>query len=258
MNKKTIKMYDFFDLQAKIGVTKHIGGLKATRYLIEHCNIDDSKYVLVVGCGNGTSAIKIARLSGGRIVGIDISKAMVELANEKLEDIVLERTEFKVGDAENIPFSDNTFDVVISESVTAFTDRRKALSEYQRVLKKDGYLGLNEATWLKKPTTEMADYATRAMGGLETETKEGWVSLLRKAQFREVTGESYSMTKFENAVGELQMQGFNLFKSLGRFFYFYFADEGYRGSLHKMAKKTFKMPKGFMSYLGYGLYTARK
>jgi len=140
MNKKTIKMYDFFGLQAKIGVTKHIGGLKATRYLIEHCNIDDSKYMLVVGCGNGTSAIKIAKLTGCRIAGIDISKTMVELANEKLENIVLDRIKFKVGDTENISFPDNTFDVVISESVTAFTDRRKALSEYQRVLKKDPFI----------------------------------------------------------------------------------------------------------------------
>lgn len=247
-------MYDYFGIQAKIGITQHLGGLKATKYLLEHCKVDDSKYVLVVGSGNGTSTINIARLTGCKVVGIDISEKMVKSANEKLEDIV----EFRVGDAENISFPDNTFDAVISESVTAFTDKRKALSEYQRVLKKGGYLGLNEITWLEKPTTEVEDYAIRVIGGLEAETKKGWLSLLRKEQFREVTGKSYPMRKFEQFISELQMEGFSLLKTWGKFFYFYFTDREYMRSVHKMAKDALKIPKGFMNYFGYGLYIARK
>ncbi|MBN2422888.1 class I SAM-dependent methyltransferase [Candidatus Woesearchaeota archaeon] len=247
-------MYDYFGIQGKIGLTKHTGGLKATKYLLEHCNVDSSKYVLIAGSGNGISTINIAKLTGCRAVGIDISEDMVKSANEKSRD----KTEFKLGDAENIPFPDNTFDAVISESVTAFTDKEKSLSEYRRVLKKKGYLGLNEVTWLGKPATETADYAFKVMAGLKPETKQGWLSLLKKKQFRQVTGESYKMKKFEQLIGELQMQGFNAFKIWGRFFYFYFAEREFRRSVHKMAKDALKIPKGFMNYFGYGLYTARK
>lgn len=247
-------MYDYFGIQAKIGITKHVGGLKATKYLLEHCNVDDSKYVLVVGSGNGTSTIKIARLTRCKVVGIDISDEMVKSANEKIEQGV----EFRVGDAENIPFPDNTFDAVISESVTAFTDKSKALAEYRRVLKKGGYLGLNEVTWLEKLPTEVTGYALRVMGGLETETEKGWLSLLRKVKFREVSGESFPMRKLEQLIGEVQMQGFDIFKIWGRFFYFYFTDREYMKSVHKMAKDALKMPKGLMNYFGYGLYIAVK
>jgi ubiquinone/menaquinone biosynthesis C-methylase UbiE len=88
------------------------------------------------------------------VVGIDLSPDMVKSAQEKVE----EGMEFMVGDAKTIPFPDNTFNVVISESVTVFTHKNISLSEYYRVLKKGGYLGLNEVTWLMKPTPEMTDY----------------------------------------------------------------------------------------------------
>jgi hypothetical protein len=49
-------MYDYFEIQSKIGITKHVGGLEATRKLLKWCKVDDSDYVLVVGSGNGVSA----------------------------------------------------------------------------------------------------------------------------------------------------------------------------------------------------------
>lgn len=84
---------------------------------------------------------------------------MVSCANEKLAS----GTRFMVGDAENIPFPDNTFDAVLSESVTAFTDKGKSLPEYFRVLKSGGYLGLNEITWLVQPADEIVGRRSRAV-----------------------------------------------------------------------------------------------
>jgi len=43
----------FFDFAAEVGLTKHVGGLKATEMLIELCQISKEKYVLDVGCGVG-------------------------------------------------------------------------------------------------------------------------------------------------------------------------------------------------------------
>lgn len=110
-------MYSYFEIQAKIGITKHMGGMEATRELLKMCRVDKTDYILIVGSGNGVSAIKIHEMIGCDVMGVDISKDMVLRAQEKLDPIV-KGVEFMVGDAENLEFPDKTFDVVISESVT--------------------------------------------------------------------------------------------------------------------------------------------
>ena len=72
-----------FDVQAEMGLTKHMGGLKATRELIELCHVDRDKYVLDVGCGVGVTSCYIAGRYGCRVVGVDISERMIERSNER-------------------------------------------------------------------------------------------------------------------------------------------------------------------------------
>jgi ubiquinone/menaquinone biosynthesis C-methylase UbiE len=60
---------------------------------------------------------------------------------------------FRVADAQNLPFEDNLFDVVIGEFITGLLDNeRRGTNEYLRVAKPGGYVGLNEATWIKTQT----------------------------------------------------------------------------------------------------------
>ena len=68
----------FFDFAAEIGLTKHMGGLKATEELIELCRIGEGSYVLDVGCGAGQTACYIAKTHGCSVMGVDISERMVE------------------------------------------------------------------------------------------------------------------------------------------------------------------------------------
>ena len=56
----------YFELQGMFGATKHGGGLKATRELVELCHIDEDKHVLDVGCGPGLTACYIAKEAGCR------------------------------------------------------------------------------------------------------------------------------------------------------------------------------------------------
>jgi len=246
-------MYGYFEIQAKVGITKHTGGLKATRELVKLCKVDDSDYLLVVGSGNGVSAIKIHRMTGCRVVGIDISEDMVERAREKHETAV----EFIVGDAENIDFPDNTFDVVISESVTGFTDKKKSISEYYRVLKEGGYLGLNEVTWLGDPSPEMDDYCRRVMG-LVAETREEWLSFLEEAGFKDITSSVSTMSQWKQVVGDLELQSMDFFRIWGRFFHLYLHEREYRKSVHQLAWEALHIPRGFSRYFGYGLYVGMK
>ncbi|WP_414470399.1 class I SAM-dependent methyltransferase [Methanobacterium sp. ACI-7] len=246
-------MYSYFEIQSKVGITKHMGSLKATKELIELCNIKASDSVLIVGSGNGKSALKIHQLTGCRIVGIDISEGMVKSAEEKAK----EGLQFMVGNAENIPCPDNTFDVVISESVTAFTDKNKSIQEYYRVLKKGGYLGLNEVTWLQEPSARMEDYVKRVMG-LEAENENHWMSLITQAGFKDVINKIYSMKQGKQFLGELREQNIGAFKMWGRFIYYYLKDSEYRKSINYFVRQARKLPSDFDESFGYGLYVGQK
>ncbi len=90
-----------------------MGGLKATRELIELCLVDKDKYVLDVGCGVEMGACYIAKKCGCRVLGVDIRERMIARSNERTKrEGVKDRVEFQVADAQNLPFEDALFDVM--------------------------------------------------------------------------------------------------------------------------------------------------
>jgi len=100
----------FFDFAAEVGLTKHIGGIAATEALIERCHIGRESTILDVGCGVGASACFIATKVGCRVVGVDILEKMVKRSRERAaRQKITDRVEFRVTDAQNLPFEDNFF-----------------------------------------------------------------------------------------------------------------------------------------------------
>jgi SAM-dependent methyltransferase len=110
--------------------------------------------VLDVGCGRGLLLIGAAgRLSGGKAVGIDIW-SQIDLSNNRAEVTrenarragVAGRVEVQDGDAQRLPFADNSFDVVVSSlvlhNITSQEGRRQAVREIARVLKPAGCVAL--------------------------------------------------------------------------------------------------------------------
>jgi len=94
--------------------------------------------VLDVGCGNGWATRLMAQqASAGRVVGIDISDAMVELARES--STAFHNVEFREASAEKLPFGEEEFMHVFSmESLYYYSDILRALKEIRRVLKSGG------------------------------------------------------------------------------------------------------------------------
>ncbi len=97
-----------------------------------------NKIVLEVGSGRGGGASYIARyLKPLSIMGIDISKDAVDLCNDFYD---VNNLDFSFGDAEDIPFPDNSYDIVINvESSHCYGSINKFLSEVFRVLKPGGF-----------------------------------------------------------------------------------------------------------------------
>lgn len=95
------------------------------------------KKVLEVGCGIGTDFLQFAR-AGADLYGIDLSPHSIELVNQRLKLYSVKGCVLN-GDAENLPFEDNTFDLVYSWGVIHHTpDTQKAIDEIHRVLKPGG------------------------------------------------------------------------------------------------------------------------
>jgi len=251
----------YFDLQAEMGFTKHMGGLKTTRELIELCHIGKDTYILDVGCGVGMSACYIAKKYGCRVVGVDIREEMIARSTERAErDGVEGRVEFRVADAQDLPFEDALFDAVISESITAFPeDKREAVSEYVRVAKPGGYVGLNETTWIKTPIpTEVVEYVFRSAGGCKPETSDGWEELLEGSRLRDIVVKTYKFP-IGQFVSDIRMVGFRgIFKACGRLLSLYLKSPAHREAIKEMKKEGWKHPKKLLEYFGYGIYVGRK
>ena len=120
----------------------------AHRLLIEELAPRDGMKVLDVGSGSGETVLRIAEKVAptGRAMGIDFSEEAVSVAMENMRKAGLEAVaEFRVGEAESLPFEDGTFDAVISECVVCLVpDKQKALSEKVRVLKHGGRIIMHD------------------------------------------------------------------------------------------------------------------
>jgi demethylmenaquinone methyltransferase/2-methoxy-6-polyprenyl-1,4-benzoquinol methylase len=96
--------------------------------------------ILDIATGTGDLAIDLTKTNAKNIVGVDISKEMLKIArnkvnNNNLNDII----EIQLGDAENLNFQDNYFDAITcSFGVRNFEDLPKALQEINRTLKPNG------------------------------------------------------------------------------------------------------------------------
>lgn len=250
----------YFVLQASWGMTKHVGGLKATRQLIELCHINQDKYVLVVGCGVGATPCYLAKTYGCRVVGVDLSEGMIDRSNERAKrEGVEDRLEFRVADAQNLPFEDAVFDAVICESVNAFIEnKQRAINEYVRVIKPGGYVGLNEGTWIKTPPPALVDYLTRTMSGEFLTCNNGWKELLEGSGLRETVALVHKTNALSQWIDEMrQFEFFEPLRAWSRFSYLFIKSPTCR----RFTKEALTFPRSifsFFQYFGYGIYVGRK
>lgn len=130
------KTYDFLNHFLSLGIDiiwrkKAIGELKK----------DQPKQILDVATGTGDFAFEALQLlNPDKITGVDISRGMLDVAEEKIKKRGLEhKFEVKLGDSEKLLFDDNTFDAVtVAYGVRNFENLEKGLSDMFRVLKPGG------------------------------------------------------------------------------------------------------------------------
>lgn len=111
-------------------------------YLIQSANVQPGERVLDVACGTGIVARQVARRVGaqGAVIGLDINPNMLDVGHAAAEREGL-TLEWHAGPAEQLPFPDGSFDLLMCQfGLMFFTDRHKALTEMYRVLRPGGRL----------------------------------------------------------------------------------------------------------------------
>ncbi|XLS30071.1 bifunctional demethylmenaquinone methyltransferase/2-methoxy-6-polyprenyl-1,4-benzoquinol methylase UbiE [Flavobacteriaceae bacterium M23B6Z8] len=104
--------------------------------------VKDSKpsSILDIATGTGDLIISLAESEAKTLTGLDISPGMLEIGREKIARKNLsDRIEMLIGDSENMPFEDNSYDAItVAFGVRNFEDLEKGLAEIYRVLKPGG------------------------------------------------------------------------------------------------------------------------
>jgi SAM-dependent methyltransferase len=182
--------YAFFAVLGKRVI--HPGGRTATDALIRRADFQAGQQVLDVGCGVGTTAIRVASSLGAQVTAVDVAPMMLERATANVRSAGLrERVTIQHGDICDLFFHDGSFDRVVAEAVTMFVDRPRATHELVRVCKPGGRVLATEFYWRKPPTPEARHiFLDVVCPGMQFDSLEDWVRLYTSAGLADVQVET--------------------------------------------------------------------
>ena len=133
------KRYDFLNHFFSFGIDYYW-----RHRLVKQMNISQNQCILDVATGTGDVVFKLAPRCK-EVTGLDIASNMIDLAKVKQNKKGVSNVNFLVGDAENLPFEDSSFDsITISYGYRNISNPEKALSEFYRILKSNGRLFILE------------------------------------------------------------------------------------------------------------------
>ena len=125
------------------------GGQETTdRFCREYLDLKEDAKILDVGCGIGGSAFHFARRYGALVNGVDLSKNMIDIAQDyraKMEPRVKHRVQFHVEDATTMDYPENFYDVVYSrDTILHIADKEALFKLFFKTLKPGGVLFITD------------------------------------------------------------------------------------------------------------------
>lgn len=157
----------------------------------EFAHIREGDTVVDLGSGAGNDCFVARSLTGpeGRVIGIDMTEAMITQARANASRLGFGNVEFRQGDIENMPVGGNQADVVVSNCVLNLVpDKKQAFSEIFRILKPGGHFSISDVVLegaLPEGLQQAAEmYAGCVSGAIQ---KSDYLEVIRKQGFAEVT-----------------------------------------------------------------------
>lgn len=152
------KIHDLEMTDRPVGTREFFADLEAYRFdklhylprLVDFGGFS-GKEVLEVGCGIGTDLVRFAR-GGASVTGVDLSQTAIDLARKNFEWNGLKARDLRVANAEALPYTDASFDLVYGHGVLQYTaDASRLVAGCHRVLKPQGvaiFMVYNRISWL--------------------------------------------------------------------------------------------------------------
>ncbi len=155
--------------------------------------LSEGEVVLDLGSGGGIDCFLAAQRvgAGGRVIGLDMTPEMIQLARENARKMGATNVEFRLGEMEHMPVSDNSVDVIISNCVINLSpDKDAVFREAYRVLKPGGRLCVSDIVLLGELSREVKEsleqWAGCIAGALDEKT---YLDKIRAAGLVKVTVE---------------------------------------------------------------------
>jgi len=129
--------------------------------------LNEGEVVLDLGSGGGLDCFLAAQRVGqqGRVIGLDMTPEMIQLARENAQKIGASNVEFRLGEMEHMPVEDNSVDVIISNCVINLSpDKDAVFRETYRVLKPGGRLCVSDIALLGELPEEVKESLDQWVG----------------------------------------------------------------------------------------------
>lgn len=183
------------------------GGKRAVAELARLIALRSDHGVLEIGSTTGFTSLELAKLTGCRVDGIDVSEKSVAEAERRraLEPATIrDRVSFAVGDATAIDAADGTYDVVVCGGANSFIDearRPKALAEYRRVLKPYGFLSITNLFYAVEPPLDLVKRVSATIGtSLRPRGLEDWLEIYVDSSWELFELRTWRMTSRSDSV----------------------------------------------------------
>lgn len=157
----------------------------------EFAKINKGDTVIDLGSGAGNDCFIARALTGegGKVIGIDFTERMIEKARANAEKLGFNNVEFRFGDIEQMPVSENVADVVVSNCVLNLVPNKfNVLKEVYRVLKPGGHFSISDIVLegeLPSKLREAAEmYAGCVSGAIQ---KNVYLELIQTTGFKNIT-----------------------------------------------------------------------
>ena len=169
-------------------------------------SLREGETVLDLGAGAGFDCFLAAQRVGksGRVIGVDMTPEMVEKAKQNAIKGNIENVEFRLGDIENLPVSDNSVDVIISNCVINLSpDKGKVFSEAFRVLKPGGRLMVSDIVLLNELPDAIKNSPKAYVGCISgAMLRNKYINKIKDAGFEEVKIVGESAFSIDNIVND--------------------------------------------------------
>lgn len=158
--------------------------IKYTKRAFKMIPYIDKPEILDIGCGTGVPTLELVRLSGGEVTGLDINQESLNELKRRAKELNLSaRVKTIKCSLSEMSFPSECFDIIWSEGSIYLIGFEKALNDWRKFIRLEGFLVIHEMCYLETdPPPEIRNYWKRVYSGIRT--VEGNLDVIPKCGYK--------------------------------------------------------------------------